>query len=86
MTDRIGKEHTMKRVATIGAVVAAFAIAPSLAAGGNFAAQMKPQLSAQVVGAQVAHTQRAQAAVSIQRHLVQIRLTRSFGELHPQIR
>jgi len=39
----------MKRIAAIGAVVAAFGIAPSLAAGGNFAAEMKPQLSAQVV-------------------------------------
>jgi hypothetical protein len=86
MTDRIGKEHTMKRIAAIGAVVAAFGIAPSLAAGGNFAAEMKPQLSAQVVRAQVAHTQRAQAAISIQRHLVQLKLARNFAALRPLIR
>jgi hypothetical protein len=91
MTDRIGKEHTMKRIATIGAVITAFAVAPSLAAGGNFAAEIKPQVSAEVIGAQVAKVQvaktaRAQAAVSIQRHLVQIKLARRFAELRPQIR
>jgi hypothetical protein len=96
MKDRIGREHTMKRIATIGAVVAAFAVAPSLAAGGNFAAEIKPQVSAQVIGAQVAKTQvaktqiakvrRAQAAVSIQRHLVEIKLARRYAELWPQIR
>ena len=76
----------MKRIASIGAVVAAFAVAPSLAAGGNFAAEIKPQVSAQVVGAQVAKAQRAQAAVSIQRHLVQIKLAMHFAALHPQAR
>ena len=96
MTDRIGREHTMKRIATIGAVITAFAVAPSLAAGGNFAAEIHPQVSAEVVGAQVAKTQvaktqvaradRAQAAVSVQRHLVQITLARRFAELRPQIR
>jgi hypothetical protein len=96
MKDRIGREHTMKRIATIGAVVAAFAVAPSLAAGGNFAAEIKPQVSSQVIGTQVAKTQvantqiakvrRAQAAVSVQRHLVQIKLARRYAELRPQIR
>ena len=81
----------MKRIATIGAVITAFAVAPSLAAGGNFAAEIKPQVSAEVIGAQVAKTEvakaeRAQAAVSIQRHLVQIKLARRFAELRPQIR
>ena len=81
----------MKRIATIGAVVIAFAVAPSLAAGGNFAAKIKPQVSAQVISAQVAKVQvakvqRAQVAVSIQRHLVQLRLARRFAELRPQIR
>ena len=76
----------MKRIATIGAVVAAVAVAPSLAAGGNFAAEIKPQVSAQVVGAQVAKAQRAQAAVSIERHLVQIKLAMRFAALHPQAR
>jgi hypothetical protein len=86
MTDRIGTEHTMKPIATLAAIVVAFAIAPSLAAGGNFAAEMKPQLSAQVVGVQVTRAQRAQAAVSVQRHLAQLKLARRFGELRPQIR
>ena len=79
MTDRIGKEHTMKRIATVGAVIAAFAVAPAsaLAGGGNFTAQMKPQVSAQVVRTQVArvqvaHVQRAQAAFLAQRHQLQI--------------
>jgi hypothetical protein len=81
----------MKRIATIGAVVTAFAVAPSLAAGGNVAAEIKPQVSFEVVGAQVANAQaakvrRAQAAVSVQRHLVQIRLARRFAELRPLIR
>jgi hypothetical protein len=100
MTDRIGREHTMKRIATIGAVVTAFAVAPSLAAGGGFAAEVKAQVSARVVGAQVsaqvvgaeitnaqiAQAPRAQTAVSVQRHLVQIKLARRFAELRPQIR
>jgi uncharacterized protein YdeI (BOF family) len=81
----------MKRIATIAAVVTAFAVAPSLAAGGNFAAEVTPQVSTQVVGTQVARTQLArargaQAAVSVQRQLVQIRLARRFAELQPQIR
>ena len=81
----------MKRIATIAAVVTAFAVAPSLAAGGN-----QPQVSAQVIRAQVANTQvantqvakvrRAQAAVSVQRHLVQIKLARRYAELRPLIR
>ena len=91
MTDRIGKEHTMKRIAIVGAVVTAFAVAPSLAAGGNFAAEIKPQISAQVIGTQVARAQvakaeRAQAAISVQRHLVQLKLARRFAELRPLAR
>lgn len=81
----------MKRIATIGAVVTAFAVAPSLAAGGNFAAEITPQISAQLIGTQGAHAQvakvrRAKAAVSIQRHLVEIKLARHYTELRPQIR
>ncbi len=81
----------MKRIATIGAVITAFAVAPSLAAGGNFAAEVHAQVSTEVIGAQVAKTQvakaaRAQAAVSIQRHLVEIKLARRFAELRPQVR
>jgi parvulin-like peptidyl-prolyl isomerase len=76
----------MKRVATIGAVITAFAVAPSVAAGGNVAAQVQPQASTQVVGAQVAKAQRATAAVSIQRHVVQIKLARRLAELRPLVR
>jgi hypothetical protein len=91
MTDRIGKEHTMKRIAAIGAVVTAFAVAPSLAAGGNFTAEVKSQVSTEVVSAQVARVQvakvqRAQAAVAVQRHLLQTTLAQRLLKLRPQIR
>ena len=86
----------MKRIATIGAVVTAFAVAPSLAAGGGFAAEVKPQVSAEVVGAQIVGTEitnaqiakapRARVAVSVERQLVQIELARRFAELRPQTR
>ena len=62
----------MKRIATIGAVVTAFAVVPTVATAGNFSAQVKPQISAQVIGVQTSKVQRAQAAVSVQRHLVQV--------------
>lgn len=61
----------MKRIATIAAVIAAAAVAVPTATAQN-RAQVKPQVTAQVVGVQVAKVQRAQAAVSLQRHLVQI--------------
>ncbi len=59
----------MKRIATIGAVIAAFAIAPSVASAGNVV-QTKPQAKALVVKAQVVRVQRFQAAVTVQRHRV----------------
>ena len=62
----------MKRIATIGAVVTAFAVVPTVATAGNFSAQVKPQVSAQVIGVQTSKVQRAQVAVSVQRHLVQV--------------
>jgi hypothetical protein len=62
----------MKRIATIGAVVTAFAVVPTVATAGNFSAQVKPQISAQVIGVQTSRVQRAQVAVSVQRHLVQV--------------
>ncbi len=65
----------MKRIVTVGAVVTAFAVAPAVAAGGNVVAQAEPQVSAQVVGVQIAKPQRAQAAVSLKRHLVQVAQT-----------
>jgi hypothetical protein len=62
----------MTRIATIGAIITAFAVAPAAAAAGNFSAQVKPQISAQVIGVQTSKVQRAHAAVSVQRHLVQV--------------
>jgi hypothetical protein len=61
----------MKRIATVAAVLTAGAIAVPVAAGGNVAAQSKPQVTAQVVDIQISKVQRAQAAVSLQRHLIQ---------------
>ncbi len=74
----------MKRIATIGAVITAFAIAPSVASAGNVV-QVKPQFRTQVVGAQVT-TQRVQAAVSVQRHSVQIAQAQRWAILRAQIR
>ena len=71
----------MKRIATIAAVLTTAAIAvPSVAAGGNVA-QVKPQVSAQIVGAQIATVQRAKAAVSVQRHSVQLANAKRFSIL-----
>jgi hypothetical protein len=71
----------MKRIATFGAIITAFAVAPSVAAGGNVTAQTKPQISAQVIGVQVAKVHRAQTAVSVQRHLVQVAQAKRFSVL-----
>ncbi len=75
----------MKRIATIGAVLTAFAIAPSLASAGNVV-QMKPQFEAQVVKAQVVTSQRAQAAVSVQRHRAQLASAQRWAVLRAQVR
>ena len=71
----------MKRIATIGAVVTAFAVVPTVAAAGNFSAQVKPQISAQVIGVQTSKVQRARVAVSVQRHLVQVVQSKRFTTL-----
>ena len=76
----------MKRIVTIGAIVTAFAVAPSVAAAGNVAAQSNPRVTAQVIGVQVAKVQRAQAAVSVQRHLVQVAHAERISLLRPQLR
>ena len=77
----------MKRIATIGVVVTAFAVAPASAlASGNFAAQVKPQFKAQVVGAQVTSVQRVQAAVVLQRHRVQLVQAQRWTKLPAPIR
>ena len=87
MTKQTRRERHVKRIATIGAVLTAFAVAPAVASGGNVAAQSKPQVKAQVVGVQVATVQRAQAAISAQRHLVQIAQAKRLSLLlHPQLR
>ena len=71
----------MKRIATIGAIATAFAVAPAVAAAGNVA-QVKPQNhKPQVVDVQIAKVQRAQAAVSLQRHLVQVANSKRFSLL-----
>lgn len=62
----------MKRIATAIAVLATAGTAVPVAAAGNDAAQSRPQITAQVVGVQAAKVQRAQAAISLQRHLVQV--------------
>ena len=76
----------MKRIATIGAVIAAFAVAPSLASGANNVARANPQVSTQVAHTQIAQVRRAQTAVSIQRHLVELKLAPNFAQLRAQIR
>ena len=79
----------MKRIATIGAVITAFAIAPSVASagGGNFAAQVKPQFKAQVISAQVTSAQRAQAAFALQTYRAQLVQTQKWIKLPaPMIR
>lgn len=70
----------MKRIATLGAIVTAFAVAPAVAAAGNVA-QVKPQVTVQVVDVQVAKVQRAQVATSLQRHLVQVAHAKRFSLL-----
>ena len=44
MTNRTRREHTMKRLATIAAIVTAFAVAPSIAAAGNDISKQRPQV------------------------------------------
>ena len=81
MTDRTRKGHTMKRIATIAAVLTTAAIVAPVAAAGNISAQIKPQISAQIVGVQVAKVQRANAAVTLQRISSQRANARRFSIL-----
>ena len=86
MTDRTREEHTMKRIATIAAVLTTAAIVAPVATAGTVA-QVKPQISAQIVGVQVAKVQRANAAVTVQRISSQRANARRFSILlHAQIR
>ena len=75
----------MKRIATIGAVLTAFAIAPSVASGGNVV-QNKPQVKALVVKAQVAQVQRFQATVTVQRHRVLLAQAQRWTTLRAFVR
>jgi hypothetical protein len=78
----------MKRIATIGAVVTAFAVAPSVAGAGNHTARAHTQVSTQVAQVQIAHVQvahvqvanvsRANTAIIIQRHQVQVAHAKRF--------
>jgi hypothetical protein len=78
----------MKRIAAVGFIVTAFAVAPTVAAAGNVVSQTKPQNhKAQVVDVQIAKVQRAQAAISLQRHLVQVAQAKRISLLlHPHVR
>lgn len=82
MTDRTREEHTMKRIATIGAILTTAAIAiPSIASAGNVA-QVKLQImKPQIIGVQTAKVQRAKAAVTVQRHSVQLANAKRFSIL-----
>jgi hypothetical protein len=74
----------MKRIAAVGAIVTAFAVAPTVATAGNVVSQTKPQNhKAQVVDVQIAKVQRAQAAISLQRHLVQVAQANRISLLFP---
>ncbi len=75
----------MKRIATVGAVITAFAIAPSIAAAGNVV-QVTPRVTTQVVGVQVANVQRVQVAVAVQRHRVQVAQAKKWAVLRAQLR
>jgi hypothetical protein len=77
MTDHTRKGHTVKRIATIAAILTTAAIAvPSVASAGNVA-RAKVQISAQIVGVQTAKVHRANAAVTVQRHSVALGLSPS---------
>jgi hypothetical protein len=71
----------MKRIAVAGAVITAFAAAPAVAAGGNVAQVKLQNHKPQVVHVQIAKVQRAQAAISLQRHLVQVAQAKRFSLL-----
>jgi hypothetical protein len=82
--DRTRRETTVKRIATIGAVITAFAIAPSIASATNVV-QVKPQVTTRLVGVQVASIERVQTAVSVQRHRVQVAQAKRWA-LRAQLR
>jgi CRP-like cAMP-binding protein len=83
---RTREEHTMKRIATIAAVLTTAAVVAPVATAGSVV-QVKPQISAQIARVQVAKVQRANTAVTVQRHTVQLAKAKRFSILlHSQIR
>ena len=78
----------MKRIATVGAVITAFTAAPAVAAAGNIGTHVTLQNHrTQVASVYVAKVHRAQAAVSLQRHLVLVAQAQRFSaHLRPQMR
>jgi hypothetical protein len=72
----------MKRIATVAAIITAFAVAPSVGMAANKPAHLKPQLTAQVIRVQTANVQRARAAaLSVQRNRVLISRTQGLSVL-----
>ncbi len=77
----------MKRIATIAAALAAGAVAVPVATAGNEAQRSQPRVvGIQVAHVQVARVQRAQAAVTVQRHLVQVSKAKRFSVLRVKAR
>jgi hypothetical protein len=74
----------MKRIATIGAIVTAFAVAPSVAAAGDNPAQAKTSVASHAVVVYVANTHRAHTAVLVQR--VQVAQALRFSVLRAHLR
>ena len=75
----------MKRIAIIGAVIAAFAIAPTSALAG-YAPAAKPRIKAEVIGVQITNAQRAQAAISVQRYRAQLTHAQRWASLRALVR
>ena len=71
----------MKRIATLGAFVTAFAVAPAVATAGNVTQVKLQSHRPQVVDVQMVKVQRATSAVSLQRHLVQVAHAKRFALL-----
>jgi acyl-coenzyme A synthetase/AMP-(fatty) acid ligase len=74
MTDRTGKEHTMRSTATILGVAAALAIPAVASAGVNpqVVAQVKPQVKAQVVKTKIS-TAQAKRQIALARRVAAAR-------------
>jgi hypothetical protein len=71
----------MKRIATVGAIVTAFAAAPAVAAAGNVTHVKLQNHKPEVVKVEIVKVQRAQAAVTLQRHVAQVATAQRFSVL-----